>query len=79
MKPTPTDKLNRANTLAAYHADEARIHLVKGNINRAEQEIRISTRWKGVAKRIMKGMTCADIFEANARTASEDGTPYPHC
>ena len=79
MKYTTAEKLNRANALSAYHADEARIQLVKGNIHRAEQEIRTSTKWKGVAKRLMKNMTCVDIFEANALTASEDGTPYPHC
>lgn len=79
MKPTQIDKLQRATALSAYHAETARICLIEGDIKASHEELTISTRWKGVAKRLMKGMTCADIFEANARTASEDGTPYPHC
>ena len=76
---TTAFKLNRAKTLASYHGNEARISLVKGNLDLAESNRKEAVKWQGVVKRMTKRMTFAQQVEANALSASEDGTPYPTC
>jgi len=72
-------KYNRAKTLTEFYGNEARHYFAKGEITIANNNRKQAVKWQGVVKRMSKQMTFAQQVEANALSASEDGTSYPTC
>lgn len=79
MNLTTAFKYNRAKTLTEFYSHEARHYFIKGDLTVSDNNRKQAVKWQGIVKRMAKRMTIAEQIEANALSASEDGTPYPTC